>query len=118
MGKMSWGKMCFTRTQPFGMKRFFCLQQNLTVFVWSDWQSVSFFFAKSFFLQIKQDFVAQNKEMMNVLSSFDDYYDDDMKNVITIEYIMKMRNDELFWSDESLFSVFRVVLISLSQKSH
>ena len=55
-----------------------------------------FFFTKSFFSQIKQDFVAQNKETMDVLSSLDDYYDDDMKYVIRIEYIVKMRTDELF----------------------
>ena len=77
------------------MKSFF-VRNKIWQFMWSDWQSVSFFFAKTFFLQRQQDSVAQNKETMDVLSSLDDYYDDDMKYVITIEYNMKMKTDELF----------------------
>ena len=59
MRRVLWGEMCVTRTQPFEMKSFFCSQQNLTVFL-----------AKSFFFQRQQDFVAQNKETMNVLLQY------------------------------------------------
>ena len=67
------------------------------VFMWSEQFCVLWLFLLSlFFLELKQIFDAQNKETMDMLSSLDDYYDDDMKNVITIEYNMKMKTNELF----------------------
>ena len=67
------------------------LRISITVFVWSEQflcdltDSQSVFLLSLFFFRLKQDFVAQNKETMDMLSSLDDYYDDDMKNVIRIE---------------------------------